>query len=156
MKKEHIFTTLLLIVTISINGFSQNVSVKGRWSVNSSIRDLYAGEDISSVIQSEDDQITLSVSGNVNKSTWKIAISKSDIVWDNTLEIWLRRTGTGNGSGEVWGGTTFQKVGDVNMTFFEGKRSVNKIPVQLELRGMTVTIPAMAYSTNIVYTLYEY
>lgn len=155
MKKELLFV-FLCIVGLQTDIFSQSVKIKGSWTVKNAVNDLFAGEDIVSTVTSESDQIELSVSGNVNKSTWKVSVSKSDIVWNNELEIWLRRTGTGNGSGEVWGGTTYQKVSNVNMTFFEGKRVVGKIPIQLEIRGMTVTIPAVSYSTNIVYTLYEY
>lgn len=154
--KNALILVFLFNFGLTIELIGQNVKIKGTWTVSTSINNLYAGEDIQSTITSDADQIELSVNGNVNKSTWKIAVSKSDIVWNNALEIWVRRTGTGNGSGEAWGGNTYQKVSNVNMTFFEGKRALNKIPIQLEIRGMTVTIPAVAYSTNIVYTLYEY
>jgi hypothetical protein len=100
-------------------------------------------------------QIELSVTGNFRNGIWSVQISKSDIDWNNQIEIWIKRTGNGTGGGEVYSGTTYQKINNIPMSFINGKKAVNKIPLQLEIRNLSVTIPARDYSTNIVYTLYE-
>lgn len=134
---------------------AQKMIVSGRWNVTSVSYIIEPGLDIQSVITSNNDQIELSVTGNLNKSTWYIQVSKSDVDWNERIEVWIKRTGNGNGSGEVYSGTTFQKINNIPMSFINGKKVVNRIPCQLEIRNLSVTIPARDYTTNIIYTLYE-
>ncbi len=157
MKRMNKIRAILLpLLAISSQVFAQKIDVKGDWEAESSCYDIQAGENIKSVVTSEYDELEIYVNGNVNKSTWKIQVKKDDVCWNNALEVWVRRTGNGNGSGECWDGTSWQKVAYSNMDFFGGKRVMNKIPVQVEIRGMSVTIPAQKYTTNLIFTLYEY
>lgn len=156
MKQIKYIGILIFVLAGTGQVWSQKIDVKGDWEVESSCNDIQAGEDISSEATSDYDELEIYVNGNVNKSTWKIQVKKDDICWNSALEVWVRRTGSGNGSGECWDGTSWQKVAYTNMDFFGGKRVMNKIPVQVQIRGMSVTIPAREYTTNLVFTLYEY
>lgn len=156
MKRFYKIGSLAFIISLCFGeAQSQNLKIKGRWNVTSINYIIEPGSDIKSVITSRNDQIELSVTGNLNRSTWSIQISKSDVDWNDKIEIWIKRTGNGQGSGEVYSGTTFQKINNLPMSFIIGKKAVNKIPFQLEIRNLSVTIPAREYTTNIVYTLYE-
>lgn len=147
---------IVYILLFGTNTMAQKIKIKGAWQVSSSTASFVAGDDVSENLTSNADQLEISVSGNLNKTSWAVNVSKSDIVWNNNLEIWVKRTGNGSGSGQCFGGTVYQKVNNASFKFFDGQRVQNSIPVQLEIRGITVTIPATAYSTNLIFTLYEY
>lgn len=145
-----------ILIFIATCGTAQNIIVKGGWQVSASTGSFLAGEDVSQVLTSTSNQIEVTVNGNVNKTSWAVNVSKSDITWNNDIEIWVRRTGIGTGSGLCYGGNVYQKVNNTSFKFIEGQRVQVAMPVQLEIRGITVTIPATAYSTNLIFTLYEY
>jgi hypothetical protein len=154
MEGKKVFTAGVLILSVTI-AMAQKLKVNGRWNVTSISYIVEPGSDIQSVITSKNDQIELSITENLNKNNWYIQISKSDVDWNDRIEIWIKRSVNGTGNGEVYSGTTFQKINNIPMSFINGKKAVNKIPCQLELRNLSVTIPARDYTTNIVYTLYE-
>lgn len=157
MNKYFVFGLLyFLFMTFSSDALAQNLRLSGAWKVSHNNFQIEAGDDIPGTIRSDADQISLSVNGNVNKSNWVIRVHMEEYnTWNNNLELWVRRTGNGVGSGSVYGGNTFQRIARMETDFFSGQRVVNNIDVQYELRGATVLIPASNYQATIFYTLYE-
>jgi len=109
------------------------------------------------------DEIILSVAilpqnlDNVMYNAWQIQVSKNDLDWHNDLVLWIRRTGDGKSDYNMrpQNGTYYQEVELFNALFFEGQGWISLIPIQLKLTGLSVTLPAKSYSTEIIFTLID-
>ncbi len=139
-----------------------SMSVNGNWNYTVSPV-IEAGNDFSLFYTSAPDQVYLSADKNKAKGNfkWSFSIHKEDVLWDNTMRLFVKRTGNGtntsngNGGGLIQGGTAFQEINNTDNFFFSGKKGRVDIPVQYQIQGLSVLIPADNYSTNIVYTLRE-
>lgn len=87
-------------------------------------------------------------------------VSKNDISWDNQIALWVRRTGDGTqpgtpctSGGFVSGGTYWQQVTNTATSFFTGQCRRSNVPIQLEMRNISVVVPTGTKSTTIVYTV---
>lgn len=158
---------MLVFATQFLYGQELNFDVEGTWNYTIPANDiLEAGHDFSGDYASSPSQIMVSVylSGGwigiwwnyfINY-TWQVEVTKNDIDWDPNIGVYIRRTGNGSGIGGgnyISGGNTYMEVTNANQLFFEGGRARLDVPVQLEVRGISVTLPAKNYSTTIVYTV---
>ena len=76
--------------------------------------------------------------------------------WPAGVSVYVIRTGAGTGSDPVNGGLT--AVGPLpteptRIAFFDGKKDRSNIPISLEIRGLTATLPAETYQIEVVYTV---
>jgi len=138
---------------------AKDITVLGNWSLTIGPADLVggAGTNLNSTYQSDPAQVYVTIS-NCTRTTekWHVNVKRTDTVWDSQLQLWVQRTGSGVGSGWLWGGgATYQQVGLTDGYFFYGKGDLSSIPIQLELTGVSVSIAPGTYSTTVTYTLVD-
>ena len=76
--------------------------------------------------------------------------------WDDTIKLLVKRSGNGQGQGNrIQGGGAFTEINRVNIEFFRSSNGNFNIPLQYELRDISVLLPAKSYSANIVYSITE-
>lgn len=127
-------------------------SVSGEWNYTIPVSDISeAGEDFSGTYTSDPNQAYIDISYNRN---WKVSVQKNNIDWNNKIKIYARRTGSGWGSARrISGGTNFLRIKNKNSNFFSGRGWYFSLPIQYEIRKVSVTIPAHTYIVEILYTL---
>ena len=137
----------------SWNAWALTMSVSGGWTRAIGAFDLVggAGSDLNSTYASAADAALLSIT-DAGGGNWRVDIKKQDGTWDASLVLSARRASAGTG-GSVAGGASYQQVTDTNAIFFTGSQDVTDINVQLQLSGVSVSIPRAAYSTTIYYTV---
>ncbi len=150
--------TLLFSITDSS---AQSISIVGTWSVNIASNTLSeAGTDYGGTVTSSPSQSFISLSGLAWLGSYSVSVRKTDVIWDSSLSLKVRRTGTGTFTGwssSITGGETFITLTNVNQTFFTGSNFINtvrnNIPIQYEIGGISVLLPVRSYSTTVVYTV---
>ncbi len=150
-----------------LTGQQLNFDVTGNWNYIIPANDIIeAGNDFSGTYASAANQISASIYLNggwlgfwwnyfINYS-WQVEVTKLDIDWDPNILIYIRRTGNGAGYGGgnyISGGNSYMQLTNANQQFFQGAQARMNVPVQLQLRDISVTMPAKTYSTTIVYTI---
>lgn len=86
------------------------------------------------------------------RSNWIVRVDKDDINWDSRLELYVRRSSTFLPF--VNGGLSFQLITDTPNLFFRGSGLVpTSIPIQYEIRGLSVLIPVDDYTMYVNYTI---
>jgi hypothetical protein len=122
-----------------------------------------AGMDFREEMEFSRDEIILSVAilpqnlDNVVYNSWQIHVSKNDLEWNQALELFIRRTGAGKSdyNNKPQNGEYYQKI-ETNSTFlFTGQGWINDIPLQIKLNGLSVTLPAKSYATDIIFTIID-
>jgi len=77
--------------------------------------------------------------------------------WHPNLQLYARRTGTGvNGlffGSAIGSGTSYQLISTSNQFFFNGICTISDIPIQYEIRNVSLLLPAKTYETTIIYTV---
>ena len=133
-------------------GKAQYISVTGEWNYTIPISDISdAGEDFSGTYTSDVDQAYIDIWYWRN---WKVSVQKNNIDWNDDIDIYTRRTGNGWGSSSrINGGTNFTRIKDKSSNFFRGRGWNFNIPIQYEIRNISVTIPAHTYIIEVLYTL---
>ncbi len=137
------------------------IVVSGNWSTVLPVGSVTeAGNDFVSTYTSATNQVLLSyyrIQGN-SPFGYRIDIRKNDIDWNPTLKLSARRTGEGiplQGNTTITGGLNFLLLTNTNQTFFSGTRGRDNVPVQFQLTGVSVLIPAKTHTTNVVFTITE-
>ncbi|PWN69811.1 hypothetical protein C1631_007255 [Chryseobacterium phosphatilyticum] len=174
--KRYLYTILIVI-----SGFveAQTVTVSGNWAPTiASITE--AGNNYAGTYDNITPSNPITMSGSLpgsflnllSSSGAKITMHHTPTVWNSSLALSAKRTGgttTINGlcvacTATINGGTTYTSVPQAtDVTFvtitFTGLlglgNSVNfsNINLQLQLTGVSVTVPAAAYSTRVVFTV---
>jgi hypothetical protein len=147
--KKILFTLIFVLLGISN---AQYVSVSGEWNYTIPSNDISeAGEDFTGTYTSDANQAYIDVWYWRN---WRVNIQKNNIDWNDDIDIYARRTGNGWGSSSrINGGTNFSRIRDRSNNFFRGRGWNFNIPIQYEIRNISVTIPAHTYIVEILYTL---
>ncbi len=151
------FKAILLSVGLLLHPnllISQVITATGNWSVHISAMSLpEAGTNFNSTYTSSAGQTFIDIDDRNKKYNWRIDVRKSDLNWNSNLLLYIRRTGNGvTKAGAPLGGTNFQLLTNTNQYFFHGTRDNFLIPLQYQLTGVSVTLPAQNYSTNIIFT----
>ena len=156
MKKSFLLIFFLMFINYT---FAQSLTVSPGWSVTipaSTITE--AGLNYTTNVTSSASQSLMNVTGSI-ASNPKIYVQKTDVSWNTNLTLWLKRTGNGTGllAFNIAGGTTFQQITNSPIYFFDlftlSGTTVNNIPIQYEIRGLSVLIPAQSYTTTLLYTV---
>lgn len=152
--------TLLLLLLIIPSTFAQSLTVSPGWSATipaSTITE--AGLNFTTTtVTSAASQSLMDVNAGKNL-IYIIYVQKTDISWDSNLAIWLRRSGNGSGSNgsTIRNGSTFQQITNSPTYFFDLTMGVGKnytnIPIQYQISGLSVLIPAKNYTTTLLFTI---
>jgi len=133
------------------------LNVAGTWSYSVPATDITdAGLDFTGTYTSASNQVLLSISNGNSYFRYRVDVRRNNISWNNKIKLWVRRTGDGiplHPKSKVWGGLSYRKITKSNKLFFKGKRNTDDIPVQYELRNISILIPAKSYSATIIYTV---
>jgi hypothetical protein len=153
MKRKLIFILIFLVLssaTFRLDALVQ-FSIYGNWSETIDSSDL-TGIVLPSTYTSSSNAVTIDIDANVFEK-WLVYVSRSDTMWDPSLQLFLRRTSDGVGKGSISGGTIFQEITAFNQAFFSGQKALNSIAVQFQLTGITLRTPTDSYATTIIYTI---
>jgi hypothetical protein len=153
----------LMIALWEINCRGQTVSATGTtWNASpASITE--AGNNYTSTITSAANQSRITVSvGLALLTTWEVFVHKEDVTWNSNLTVWIRKTGDGTGIltpvlGTISpnGTTSFMQLAVSNQSIFSGFSNRFDVPIQYEIRGVSVLIPVSTYSCTIVFTVID-
>lgn len=153
-------TAVLVSLVLGLNGRVLaviSITVTGSWSETIDASDLQAGagSDLNSTYESGSSQVSIDISGTAGGGDdWRVDVKKVDTIWHGNLTLWVKRTSAGTG-GSVSGGTFYQPVGGTDSSFFNGSDDVSGIEVQLQLTGVSVSVPPNTYTTTVTYTVVD-
>ena len=157
--KAIIFFIIFSLSSICLK--AQAISAMGSWSVvvpSNTISE--AGNDYNMNLTSMTNQTMLDITVPLSTTNWRVDVNKQDLFWNNSLTLWIRKTGDGVGvagsSISPVGAIPFFQIANMGQSFFSGVKNYVGIPVQYEIRGLSVLIPASTYNTTVVYTITEY
>jgi len=134
---------------------SQRMRLRGNWSLTIDASDLAGGTgtDIVSTYYSNADEIMASVIRT--STTWDVYVQGEVTNWHNDMRVSIRRTGDGNGTGWISGGTSWLQITLGSQLFYSGSNRRRNVPVQLRLAGVSLQVPADTHSGTITYTVVE-
>ncbi|WP_228409693.1 hypothetical protein [Chryseobacterium sp. T16E-39] len=153
---------IFLFILLTGRASSQTLTVGGtNWTVPiPSITE--AGTNYAGLYESATNQILLTASVPLLLGAAKVSVRYiANPTWNNSLVLNIKRTGNGTTVCllcTITGGTTYQPItlSDVELfriTAVLALASYSNIPLQLELTGVSVTIPAAAYNSRIIFTI---
>lgn len=146
----------------NINLKAQTLAVTGsNWTVSiPSITE--AGTNYAGTYESATNQILLAASVPLLLGNAKVSVHyQANPTWNNGLILSAKRTGNGTTLCvlcTISGGTNYQTVTLTDIELFRisavlALASYSNIPIQLQLSGVSVTIPATAYQSSVVFTI---
>ncbi len=150
---------MLLFSTIYVK--AQSINAIGSWSVSLPSNTISeAGNDYSMNLTSMTNQTIIDINTLSTTTNWRVDVNQQDSFWNNSLTIWIRKTGDGVGVAgsniSPIGSIPFFQLANMGQAFFSGVKNFVGIPIQYEIRGLSVLIPASTYNTTVVYTITEY
>lgn len=163
-----IYILILIIVNIRIASAQQlKIELDGDAVFNSSgLLITEAGNDFPSSLKS-DVPVLLSVKYtdswqkmNNPNNKWNIQINKVDINWHPDIILEVRRSGNGyvpdsNSNPNIHDGDIFQNVTNTPGYFFRGRGEIIYVPLDIQLRGLSVSMGAQTFETKIIFTVYD-
>lgn len=160
------YANLYIIIFVILSGMltsqTRTLGVSGsNWTVSvPSITE--AGSNYSGTYESASNQILLAVSVPLLLGNGRVSVRyTANPLWNSSLVLNARRTGngtTGCVGCTISGGTTYQAITLTDVELFRIQAvlaiaSYTNIPVQLQLTGVSVTIPAANYNSTVVFTI---
>lgn len=154
--------TLILSLLFFCALRSQKITATGSsWTVTiPSITE--AGSNYSGVYESATNQILLTAEVPLLLGSGKVSVSYiSDPTWNSNLVLSAKRTGNGTTVCvlcSITGGSAYQAITLTDIELFRivavaSLASYSNIPIQLQLSGVSVTIPAATYNSKIIFTI---
>lgn len=156
--KITLILTLLFFFTLK----SQKLTATGNnWTVTiPTITE--AGSNYAGIYESTTNQILLTAEVPLLLGSGKVSVSYvPDPTWHSNLILSTKRTGSGTTLCvlcTITGGTAYQTVTLTDVELFRinavlALASYSNIPIQLQLSGVSVTIPAATYNSKIIFTI---
>ena len=129
------------------------INVIGNWTLTVGPSDLIAGagSNLISTYESSPSQVSVSITNAT--AAWGVTVKFQGPHWDNSLHLWVRRTGDGGGAGTIQSGTAYQELDNPGAAFFAGTLDRTDIPVQLMVTGVSVQLLPDTYSATVTYTV---
>ncbi|KFE97644.1 hypothetical protein IX39_17850 [Chryseobacterium formosense] len=165
-KNNFFFSIIVLMLSISLSQAKaqRTLTVGGNnWTVTlPSITE--AGTNYAGTYESAANQILLTASVPLLLGSGKVSVHyEANPTWNSSLILNARRTGDGTTVCvlcSISGGTTYQPIGLTDVELFRivaiaTLASYSNIPIQLQLSGVSVTVPAATYNSRIVFTISE-
>ena len=163
--KKILCSFIVLFVTFFAYSQQMTIQVDGNVTFDNSLYTIMeAGNDFPASIENESAlyvSITKFSGGNYNANQkWKINILKSDLIWNPNLILEVIRTGDGRrpdnpGNTIISDGTSYQTITNTSNYFFSGKSEIVNIPINFKLSGVSITMGAKNFETNIYLTVYD-
>lgn len=156
---KNLFLTIVIVGFSMVKLLAQNpsVNVTGNWSSfipSSTITE--AGNNYNLNLTSLPNQAYLDVAHTNTNVRWAVNVSLQ-MPMSGGLELFIRKTGDGTGTtgGTIMpmGTNSYIQLSTIPQLFFQGEKDISNIPIQCEIRGLSVTSPATTYSASIVYTI---
>jgi len=158
--KKSIYIILLMVFSCCFK--AQTISATGsNWAVTiPSITE--AGSNYTGLYESASNQVVLAVSVPLLLGNAKVSVHyEANPTWHNSLILSAKRTSNGTtlcALCVITGGTAYQTVTLTDLELFRVQAvlslaSYTGINIQLQLSGVSVTIPATAYQSRIVFTV---
>lgn len=154
-----------LFLTFIIVGFSMvkllaqapSVNVTGNWSSfipSSTLTE--AGNNFNMNLTSLPNQAYLDIANTNTNARWAVSVNLQ-MPMSGGLDLYIRKTGDGTattgGSIMPMGTNSYIQLSTMPQLFFQGEKDITNIPIQCEIRGLSVISPATTYSASIVYTI---
>jgi len=145
---------------------AQSITVGGsNWTPSTAVI-TEAGSDHSGTLISTDGQISItsSIPGSFRHARISVHY-EANPTWHNSLVIQVKRTGNGSHTCllcSIEGGESFITVPPFTATEFYKIHSnlftatFSDTPIQLQLTGISVTIPVATYNAKVVFTIAEF
>jgi len=146
--------TYAQVVVVSVNSWMESIDE------NDLTVPLEAGYDIDPELETSTSFNQLDVLNVAKAKDWKVTVSRRDINWPGALTLSVKRTSPGTpcmGCAGVDGGTspaTYIPVTGSEQDFIFGTGEVNNVNIQMKIEGLSLTIDADSYSTEVIYTLF--
>ncbi|MCS3871709.1 hypothetical protein J3D55_004625 [Chryseobacterium ginsenosidimutans] len=158
--KKSVYIILLMVFSCCFK--AQTISATGsNWAVTvPSITE--AGSNYTGLYESATNQVVLSVSVPLLLGNAKVSVHyEVNPTWHNSLILSAKRTSNGTtlcALCSITGGTAYQTITLTDLELFRiqavlALASYTGINIQLQLSGVSVTIPATAYQSRIVFTV---
>lgn len=156
------FLYIFWLVAFSSYGKAQTIGVTGtNWTVTvPTITE--AGNNYAGTYESATNQAILAVSVPILLGTAKVSVHyEANPTWHNSLILSGRRTSNGTTTCvlcTITGGTAYQTITQTAIELFRIQAvlalgSYTGINIQLQLSGVSVTIPAATYNSRVVFTV---
>ncbi|GLU56137.1 hypothetical protein [Dyadobacter frigoris] len=151
---------ILLIFAVNFVTKAQGITITSAtsWTVSplSSANIITkAGKDYAGFETSPANQTLLKLTGTVLCSINIQQVTGAN--WDSNLKIYARRSGAGTGLAILLGGGSYQLVTTSSTQLFTAALGIllgkEDIPIQYQIQGLSVLLPAKSYSTTIMYTI---
>lgn len=149
----------LMLLGMNINIYAQSISIGGTVPVVFGVMPpTIPGDPPVETYETTMGDVTITPNGG-NKwafgDSWHVTVSKSDVTWDATMLLDVRR----EANTKLVGGTAYQQIPDSPTAsyFFETTpktKKVNNLGLQHRLRT-TAPPPAGNYTTTIIYTIVD-
>lgn len=156
----HIFISLLILLPVS--SIAQTLTVGGNNWTPTIPPITEAGTDYAGTYESATNQILLNASVPLLLGNAKVSVRyQANPLWNTAMTLNIRRTGNGTTVCvlcTITGGTTYQALTLVDVELFRigavlALANYNNIPIQLQLTGVSVTIPTATYNSRVVFTI---
>ena len=159
-----------LVVALIFGAYGQKaeaqigITATGQWDYSVSSFDITeAGLDFQGTYSSASDEVLVDVFqqgfiANFFNYNWQVDVRLVQNDWSNDLTLSARRTGNGDPfffNGNITGGTAYLPLSTTNQNFFNGNRTRLDIPIQYQISGVSVLLPAKTYSATVIYTVTE-
>jgi len=148
--------------------FGQTLTATGNWTFSVPVATISeAGNNYTQNFTSNSNTTTINITGTsllclgtLVAPDYQIQINRIDTNWDSQLQLYARRSGNGNPTFTCIGcsitnGTTFQQIGLTSQYLFQIRGCYSNIPIQYELRGLSVLVPADVYTTDVYFSIYS-
>jgi hypothetical protein len=162
--KKTITSIILVLVSQFISAQGITISPFSDWRIQPQPNEIIAGNDLPGTYTSAPDHMRLSVElggdhkNNKDNKKWNVDVQRVDLDWHHSLDLYVRLTGEGTGPEEgkvVKGGEIFQRIERSPGEFFECKGWRYDIPIQFELRGVSLLLPAKTYRVEVLFTILD-
>lgn len=154
---------ILILITFSVFIKAQRTITVGGNNWTATIPTITeAGNNYSGTYESATNQILLATSVPLLLGSGKVSVHyEANPTWHTSLILNIKRTGNGTTAClacSLTGGTAYQVLTLTDVELFRinavlSLASYSNIPIQLQLSGVSVTIPATTYNSRVVFTI---
>lgn len=84
---------------------------------------------------------------------WRVEVRLQGPPLPEGITLWVRRSGSGQGSGWIRDGLAFQPVGESPLSFLSGTGDRMQVPLQLKITGITPRTPAGTVRASLLFSV---
>jgi hypothetical protein len=142
---------LSTIINVTAQGQGSIAITNSSWTPSVGTISITGNDYTNNRLTSSVNQSLLNVNSN---EIYTIRVNKNDSDWNAGLSLWVRRTGDGTATnGSISANVPFIQLTSLDQALFTDNKYRTNVPLQFEIRGLSVLLPAKQYSTTIVFTI---